>query len=182
MTLRHRKLWLAIGWAMVALVLWLSLKSPSDGPALFNDKLAHFIAYLGMTLWFGQIYRRLGLLAAAMLALGALIEVLQGMTGYRDMSLADLLTYLVAHRDRGDLLKPGTWDVLHTPPFGGDYAMGWVVRPDGARWHNGSNTLWYAEASFDAKTGVASAAAANDASPPTPPVVGQIRAEAAAAV
>lgn len=91
MTLRYRKLWLAIGWGLVAMVFWLSLKSPSDGPALINDKLAHFIAYLGMTLWFGQIYRRLGLLAAAMLALGALIEVLQGMTGYRDMSLADLL-------------------------------------------------------------------------------------------
>ncbi|MBI3850196.1 MAG: beta-lactamase family protein [Verrucomicrobia bacterium] len=31
--------------------------------------------------------------------------------------------------DRGDqaLLKPETYQKLHTPPFGGDYALGWIV-------------------------------------------------------
>jgi hypothetical protein len=78
------------------------------------------------------------------------------------MSLRDMLHYLIAHRDKSEFLKPQTWTMLHTPPFGGDYAMGWLVRPDGARWHNGSNTLWYAEALFDSANGVAAAAACND--------------------
>jgi hypothetical protein len=51
---------------------------------------------------------------------------------------------------------------LHSPPFGGDYAMGWHVRGDGSLWHSGSNTLWYAEALVDSSAGVAAAAASND--------------------
>ena len=78
------------------------------------------------------------------------------------MSLDDLLTYLAAHRDAGAFLSGPSWQVLHTPPYGGDYAMGWIVRPNGALWHNGSNTLWYAEAQCDAASGIAAAAACND--------------------
>ncbi len=39
--------------------------------------------------------------------------------------------------------------------------MGWARRGD-ALWHNGSNTLWYAEVMFDSSKGCASVAAAND--------------------
>lgn len=85
-----------------------------------------------------------------------------GPAGRVHMTVADLLTFVSAHRDRHRLLKPESWDLLHTPPFGGDYAMGWVVRPDGLIWHNGSNTLWYAEAAFDRKRGRSAAAIAND--------------------
>lgn len=47
------------------------------------------------------------------------------------------------------LLKPATFQVLHTPPKGGDYAGGWIVteRPwagGRALTHGGSNTSWYA--------------------------------------
>jgi CubicO group peptidase (beta-lactamase class C family) len=73
-----------------------------------------------------------------------------------------LHVFLGAHRDRTDYLKPDTWKVLHTPPFGGDYAMGWGVTRDGVLSHSGSNTLWYAEANVDAASGVVAAAAAND--------------------
>jgi CubicO group peptidase (beta-lactamase class C family) len=78
------------------------------------------------------------------------------------MNLGDLLTYLEAHRDHGALLRSQTWDVLHTPPFGGNYAMGWEIRPDGSLWHNGSDQRWYAEATFDAQSGIVAAAVAND--------------------
>jgi CubicO group peptidase (beta-lactamase class C family) len=91
--------------------------------------------------------------------------VVLGPAGTIHLTLADLLTYLAAHRDAPAFLKPESWRTLHEPPFGGDYAMGWVVRPDGARWHNGSNTLWYAEAQFSAATGTVAAAAANDGAP-----------------
>ncbi len=85
-----------------------------------------------------------------------------GPAGRVHMSLQDLLHYLEAHRDGTDLLKSASWTVLHTPPFGGDYAMGWVVQGDAVRWHNGSNTLWYAEALFDRHAGIVAAAVAND--------------------
>ena len=85
-----------------------------------------------------------------------------GPAGSVHMSLRDILRYLIAHRDRSEFLKPQTWATLHTPPFGGNYAMGWLVRPDGALWHNGSNFLWYAEVLVDAANGVVAAGVCND--------------------
>lgn len=105
-----------------------------------------------------------------------------GPAGRVHMSMADLTTYLAAHRDRTALLKPETWTMLHTPPFGGDYAMGWVVRRGGALWHNGTNTLWYAEVLVDAAGGKVAAAAANDGRPSVMAPVGQALAGALAAV
>jgi CubicO group peptidase (beta-lactamase class C family) len=84
-----------------------------------------------------------------------------GPAGRVHLSLADLARYLRAHADRASLLKPGSWDRLHAPAFGDDYALGWVVRPDGTRWHNGSNTMWYAEAAFDPVSGNVAAACCN---------------------
>ena len=80
-----------------------------------------------------------------------------GPAGTVHMSLADVLTYLGAHID-GPFLKPDSRRTLHTPPFGGEYAMGWVVRSTGELWHNGSNTLWYAEVLFNPATGLAAVA------------------------
>jgi CubicO group peptidase (beta-lactamase class C family) len=77
--------------------------------------------------------------------------VVLGPAGRVHMSLQDLLRYLAAHRDRSDDLKPQTWTILHTPPFGtirGHYAMGRVVR-NGTFWHSGTNALWYSEAQVD---------------------------------
>ncbi|EGF92243.1 beta-lactamase family protein [Asticcacaulis biprosthecium C19] len=96
-----------------------------------------------------------------------------GPAGRVHMSMADMLVYLAAHRDRTDLLTPASWAKLHTPPFGGDYALGWVVRPDGAIWHNGSNTVWYGEVLVDAAAGVVCTACGNDAAPQTMAAVGQ---------
>lgn len=84
-----------------------------------------------------------------------------GPAGRVHASLDDVLKFCEAHRDRTSLLKPETWDTLHTPPFGGDYAMGWVIR-ETRFWHNGSNTLFYTEMTFDPATGVVCTAACND--------------------
>ncbi|MFZ2030665.1 MAG: serine hydrolase domain-containing protein [Vitreimonas sp.] len=84
-----------------------------------------------------------------------------GPAGRVHATLEDVLTFCAAHRDRTPLLRPETWDTLHTPPFGGDYAMGWIKR-DSRFWHNGSNTLFYTEMTFDPATGVVCAAACND--------------------
>lgn len=59
--------------------------------------------------------------------------------------LSDMMAFLAAHRDQAPLLRAETWDRLHTPPFGGNYALGWVVCADGSLWHDGSNNLWTAQ-------------------------------------
>ncbi len=86
-----------------------------------------------------------------------------GPAGRVHAAFDDVLKYLAAHRDAASpFLRRESWELLHTPPFGGPYAMGWMRRGDGSLWHNGSNTLWYAEVMFDSGRGVAAAAAAND--------------------
>ena len=68
------------------------------------------------------------------------------------------LIYLCAHRDQASILSSRGWRTLHTPAFGGDYALGWIVRRDGSLWHSGSTVNCYAEASFDSNRGFAVAA------------------------
>jgi CubicO group peptidase (beta-lactamase class C family) len=105
-----------------------------------------------------------------------------GPSGRVHVNLPDFLRYLAAHRDRTDYLQPDTWTTLHTPPFGGDYAMGWNVRADGALTHEGSNGAWYAAALVDGAAGIVAAAAGNYGHlPKMIPIVGRTLAEAAAA-
>ncbi|CAL4866084.1 hypothetical protein MMA231_00322 [Asticcacaulis sp. MM231] len=105
-----------------------------------------------------------------------------GPAGRVHMSLRDMVAYLCAHRDQpGAFLKPASWRTLHTPPFGGNYALGWIVRPGGALWHNGSNTVWYGEILVDKKAGVVCAVVANDAGPATQQAVGTALLDARAA-
>ncbi len=70
-------------------------------------------------------------------------------------SLADWAKFVAAHLagPRGGTcpiqLKPETWRRLHTPPAGGDYAMGWAAAQRGwaggtALTHAGSNTMNFA--------------------------------------
>lgn len=61
---------------------------------------------------------QLGSLPLAAVAMRALV-------GLVHVNLHDLLRYLAAHRDAcASLLKRRGWDALHTPPFGGGYALG----------------------------------------------------------
>ncbi|MDC7683110.1 serine hydrolase [Asticcacaulis sp. BYS171W] len=105
-----------------------------------------------------------------------------GPAGRVHMPIASMLTYLRAHRDRpATFLRAESWAALHTPHFGDDYALGWVVRPDGSLWHNGSNTMWYAEVLVDVKTGTVACATANDFAPDTQKAVGEVLMSARAA-
>ncbi len=86
-----------------------------------------------------------------------------GPAGRAHMSLADIARYLKAHVERdADFLKPETFEALHSTHFPGNYALGWVATSDTTRWHNGSNTMWYAEVAFDRESGVVAAVCAND--------------------
>ena len=86
-----------------------------------------------------------------------------GPAGRIHMSLADMAKYLSAHATRrSNFLSEATYKRLHTQPFGGMYALGWVVTAPQGRWHNGSNTMWYAEVAFNLTNGNVAAVAVND--------------------
>ncbi|MCX7826058.1 MAG: beta-lactamase family protein [Verrucomicrobiae bacterium] len=75
-----------------------------------------------------------------------------GPAGTVHCTLDDLARYAAFHlrAGRGEpaLLKPASFEKLHTPPAGQDYAFGWIVCQRGwakgkALTHNGSNTMFY---------------------------------------
>lgn len=93
-----RYLWLAGGWLLVALVIWLSFTHlPLPGTADGGDKIEHAFAYLALGLWFGSALpsRRYLVLAVALAVFGGAIELGQGMTSYRDMSALDWIADLL---------------------------------------------------------------------------------------
>lgn len=90
--LRFRPLWLSLAWTLVALVSVLSLLPHQDLPDIqYNDKLEHATAYFALMALFGQLYGPRLKPVFLLLAFGASIEVLQGLSGYRDMSFLDWL-------------------------------------------------------------------------------------------
>jgi VanZ family protein len=95
-SLKHSRLWLGIGWGLVALVVYFSLiPNPPRLDFRQGDKLQHVCAYFGLMLWFGQIYLRRLPLALSLLALGLSMEILQGFTDYREASALDMLANAV---------------------------------------------------------------------------------------
>ncbi|TAK45000.1 MAG: VanZ family protein [Betaproteobacteria bacterium] len=89
-----RKLALAVGWLMVAAVVWLSLThSPPKLDVTLGDKLGHLAAYGTLMFWFCQLYaRRATLIAFAMafVAMGIALEFLQDAGGFRSFEWSDM--------------------------------------------------------------------------------------------
>lgn len=88
-------MFLAVGWALVAVILWLSL-TPQPPKIDFeqSDKLGHFIAYGSLMFWFCQLYGRTRTrlaYAAGFIAMGVAIEFVQGATGYRSFEVYDMV-------------------------------------------------------------------------------------------
>ena len=84
--------WLGCGWVLVAGVVWLSLTpAPPQVDLPASDKLGHAGMYLLLTLWFAQLYRRPshGRWALGFAALGAALELAQGLTGARSPEVLD---------------------------------------------------------------------------------------------
>lgn len=89
-----------------------------------------------------------------------------GPAGTVHISLTDLGRYLDAHMagdrgEAGDYLTSESWQTLHTPPFGGDYALGWGVQ-DGRLRHAGSNTMWFVRIMMEPQADRAVVVAFND--------------------
>lgn len=94
-----RALGLALGWVMVAAIVWLSLTpSPPKLDVSFGDKLGHFAAYGGLMFWFCQLYARRATrigYALGFAAMGIGLEFAQGATGYRSFEYSDMLANAV---------------------------------------------------------------------------------------
>jgi len=127
--LRHFKRWLMIGWAILGMIIVVSL-IPDPGGALLgdfkpNDKVAHFIAYGILMGWFSQLYHAMHtrlLLAVLFICLGVTLEFLQGFTYYRmyehyDMlanSIGVILGYVFSFGVLGELLLKFEQRFAHT--------------------------------------------------------------------
>lgn len=90
------RLWLTIGWLLIATVFTASLlpipPAPIALPTHF-DKWQHVTAYFVLSAWFAQIYpfgTKLLLYSGGFFVMGALLEVLQGLTAYRSADAYDL--------------------------------------------------------------------------------------------
>ena len=90
------KLWLAIGWVLILLVVFASLLPNPPEVVAFEqgDKLGHLVAYLSLMLWFANIYpgrNQQISLGVMFFAMGAVLECLQGLTGYRTFQYTDMV-------------------------------------------------------------------------------------------
>ena len=92
--LRWFKLWSALGWLLVVTVIYLSLTPhPIEIDVEQGDKMGHTLAYLGMMIWFAQLYQRRSHVwwGLGFIALGIALEYLQGWSGYRDFEYLDMV-------------------------------------------------------------------------------------------
>lgn len=91
---RARPVWLALGWTLVLLVIYLSLTpAPITLPIREGDKFSHALAYLVLMSWFANLYPSLSVrarFAAGFIALGVVLEFVQLWTGYRSFEVADM--------------------------------------------------------------------------------------------
>ena len=90
----NRRAGLALGWAGVAGVVYLSLMpSPPQIGVEGSDKVGHFLAYALLAFWFSQFYtgRTRALYALGLVAMGVAIEFAQRATGWRNFEVADMV-------------------------------------------------------------------------------------------
>ena len=95
--LKLRSLWLAIGYALVILVLFLSLTSNPVDTGLdlpYIDKLYHALAYFTLMFWFSQIYHnRLQqiMVAVVFILMGLSLEYMQSFDPERFAEFGDMV-------------------------------------------------------------------------------------------
>lgn len=95
--LRLRFLWLVIGYALVLLVVFMSLTSnPIEMGELFpyEDKVYHAFAYFTLMAWFAQIYHdrfQRNMIAAVFVFMGVALEYLQSFDPDRMAEFADMV-------------------------------------------------------------------------------------------
>ncbi|MBC7984215.1 MAG: VanZ family protein [Candidatus Obscuribacterales bacterium] len=78
--LRYPRLWVTLGWTFVIAAVTVSLLPGRTVMSVsYNDKVAHTVAYVLLTLWFTGIYprSRYALIASGLFILGVAVEFAQ---------------------------------------------------------------------------------------------------------
>ncbi len=93
--LEYRRVWLAGGWLLIALVVYFSLAPHPPEPLTFenSDKFEHAFAYAMLSLWLNQLYasvRARAVVIVTLVGLGVGLEFVQGWTGYRMFDVLDM--------------------------------------------------------------------------------------------
>ncbi|MFO1435618.1 MAG: VanZ family protein [Gammaproteobacteria bacterium] len=91
---QFRALWLAAGYVLVAVIVYLSVAPSLDvNMQEGRDKIYHALAYGTLMLWFAQAYgyRRWWVIALASCALGVGLEYVQRWMGTRTFDYIDML-------------------------------------------------------------------------------------------
>lgn len=81
LAVRHPRLWLVIGWALIAFAIVVSLLPSKELPSLgVGDKFEHTTAYALLALWFAGVYPRTRyiVIGIALFIMGVGIEFAQG--------------------------------------------------------------------------------------------------------
>lgn len=87
-----RRACVALGWAIVAAIVWLSLApAPPQVEVAHGDKIGHLVGYGVLMFWFCQLYRTRIFYAAGFVLMGVGLEFVQGELGYRSYEVADML-------------------------------------------------------------------------------------------
>jgi VanZ family protein len=84
-------LWYTVGSTLLLLVAVVSLMPVGDVGV--NDKFAHLLTYALLAGWFSLLVKgwlSLGYVITGLILFGILIEILQGMTGYRFFEMGDI--------------------------------------------------------------------------------------------
>lgn len=95
--LKLRFLWITIGYALVGLVVFLSLTSDPVDLELdvpYQDKFFHVLAYFTLMAWFSQIYHdrfQRNMIAAVFVFMGVALEYIQGFDPNRYFEFFDML-------------------------------------------------------------------------------------------
>lgn len=91
--LRHSRLWIGLGLAFVALVIYLSLTpDPIEAPKWGAYKGGHIMAYAWLMFYFAQVCGRVGerlVIAVLLVAMGVGLEYVQDWVG-RDFAYSDM--------------------------------------------------------------------------------------------
>ncbi len=103
--------WRAVGFALIAIVVWLSLapQLPQVGSLFSYDKLGHFLAYATLMGWFAQLRapRQHLRLALLLIFFGIFLEYLQSLSAIRTPDLFDAIA-----NSLGVLIG---WGLVQTP-------------------------------------------------------------------
>lgn len=102
-----RGLMLGAGVAIIAAIWALSLMpAPPQIPG--GDKWHHFAAYAGCTAWWCMTlttWRQRRIAMATLVVMGAAIEILQGLSGFRHFELADIAANTLGVLSGGALIN-----------------------------------------------------------------------------